>query len=613
MRDNYETAHYVRSHQHIYPTSHWPEIQRFIEGDECDPKGVFRLANDTWEAWRYAKNGRPTIASRYRFRFGPLKSWIKPYVKRYCYLCLTGSGKPLGSNASSLPYKLSLADRYIIEHRFTLLDDLALPEVFEALWNAQVNSDNENGTSLWFSASAVDRQVNTRSFWSDLSHCFHSPRVVPPVAPHKSYTPAEIGADKSKVIPDAVIRQLTNKLALHRSHVVRLNAYAHLRLCVVILMICLGRRPNEILGARRGKGLGGPLERYPCRDEGEKSEGALWFRFCPNKGGPSEWVYISPRWEDVVLYCVRELIRYGDQVRQYAPPGEEDLLILVSTWNWTRGAYASSADGCRASQEFEFRVQPNKEGKKRRYQIKKRTNALSNSSLHRWLNGMGSSTQAAVKTLGVLQEWNITVDGLADSQVYKMCLNYGRHTRQSVLARDSKISPFTRQRDLNHTKADMQFSYQHVLDEQNEALIAKVNDNPLHGQDKQWFDDLFEINSIDQNLRSTSEQQTGLVGLLTPRWRRLLESNASYFEQNRVDIGVCDTTDGTEECTQYKSRTRTRKHAVRQIAQPEKKRSNNAAVKLPKNNSFEDISDVNSSDVVEKLKRRRRQIEENGL
>ena len=61
---------------------------------------------------------------------------------------------------------------------------------------------------------------------------------------------------------------------------------------------------------------------FTVRRAADGSE-ALWFQFAPNKDGPEGTVYISPGWEDLVTYCVEELIAYGDRVRSLARPSEE--------------------------------------------------------------------------------------------------------------------------------------------------------------------------------------------------------------------------------------------------------------------------------------------------
>jgi hypothetical protein len=131
-----------------------------------------------------------------------------------------------------------------------------VPAVFEALWEAHLIKPEDKGTEHErLPVASVQRQRATRCFWKDLSARFGSPRFVPPITPHKKKPVAEMGTDESKLIPDAVTRQLTNTLALHRDGIKLLNPFDHLRLCVLLLVICLGRRIDEILTARRGNGI----------------------------------------------------------------------------------------------------------------------------------------------------------------------------------------------------------------------------------------------------------------------------------------------------------------------------------------------------------------------
>src|SRR5689334_20377895 len=86
--------------RHQFPAEHWAELAPFVTGDRQDPKGLFCLADDVWEAWPYATNGRPTEAIRYRFCFGALQSFLKPYVKLYCYERLVGGGEGLSQETA---------------------------------------------------------------------------------------------------------------------------------------------------------------------------------------------------------------------------------------------------------------------------------------------------------------------------------------------------------------------------------------------------------------------------------------------------------------------------------------------------------------------------------
>jgi len=140
------------------------------------------------------------------------------------------------------------------------------------------------------------------------------------------FIPLRSAGDRSNLIPTPVKRQLVNVLALHRDGITRLTPLDHLRLCVLLLQLATGRRIDEILASPRSTGPLGPLKRLPAADGTD----ALWFQFAPNKDGPEGTVYISPDWEDLVTYCVEELIAYGDPVRSLARPSEEHLLILIA-------------------------------------------------------------------------------------------------------------------------------------------------------------------------------------------------------------------------------------------------------------------------------------------
>jgi len=133
---------------HRYPETHWREIQRFVVGNERDPKNLFNLADDLWEAWPYFTHGRPTEAARYRFHFGHLRSFLKPYVKWYCYQRLLGSTTRLYRPLARLSNALTRADTYLFEHGFSSLDDIASPLAFATLWEAQIIPPDQEGAPL---------------------------------------------------------------------------------------------------------------------------------------------------------------------------------------------------------------------------------------------------------------------------------------------------------------------------------------------------------------------------------------------------------------------------------------------------------------------------------
>ena len=129
---------YVRHGGHSYPARHWAELSRFAVGDEQDPRGLFRLADDVWDAWPYAEAGRPTIAVNYRFHFTRLRSFLKLYVKWHCYERLLISADTAWSGAGNITSALKRADRFIIERGLISIDDIAPQTAFEELWAAHI-------------------------------------------------------------------------------------------------------------------------------------------------------------------------------------------------------------------------------------------------------------------------------------------------------------------------------------------------------------------------------------------------------------------------------------------------------------------------------------------
>jgi hypothetical protein len=619
------------AHQHSYPADHWRELRRFSEGNEVDPKGAFLLSADTWNAQAYSDNGLPSEARKHCFRFTNLDSWLKLYVKRYCYSELIGGNRSVKTNVM-LASSLSRADRYISKHGYHSLDSLACPHVFEAVWTSLLKHQNSDGReNNKFTASAVLLQARTRPFWIDLSIGFGSPLYVPPIAPHKHRTPLEVGLDKSKVIPDAVSSQLINRLALHRDGKTKLRRFDHLRLCVLLLLVCLGRRVAELLSAPRGEGGDGPLVRYPCRgSEGEASD-ALWFIMRPNKRGPSEYVYISPEWESLATYCVRQLMNYSDDVRHLAGPEERQLLILVSGMNGTACSQSRVESASHTEDGLDITRKPSEARRSHDGQIKKIATGLSYSSLCKWLNGSVSARRPERNNMGVLEIWDVTEDGSADGPVYRLQTHYGRHTRQSAIAADPQISFITRQRDLNHRHVDMQFAYQHVVEDQNAALMSKITQSPLLGQSDEWLNEAFGISGGDEESGGSSKYQPGLVQLLTPRWAKLLEENRLYFEPNRVPLGVCQEQGGPDGCLtpQGKKKGKVRNlgrdaspagdsKAVQETAkemkgQSQYKKNNGESVaKYDAQPAASTTTTMGTVDVLHRLRERLKRIEENG-
>jgi hypothetical protein len=532
----------------LYPAEHWAELERFLVGDETDPKSCFRLADDTWEAWQYSANRLPSEAYKFRFNFGGLRSFLKPYIKSYCYHEMIGRGSAISTHANKMPSALYYADRHIVRRNFNSLDDIAPADVFEEVWDAQLVSYTDEdgkpaGVSSW-------RQTTVRPFWVYLRLRYGRPLLVPPLPPTKRTKPTESADDESKLIPPPVIRQFVNRLALHRDGRQRLNPFNHLRLCVLVLMFCLGRRVGEVLTAPRGSGPEGPLSRYPSR--GGAPGGELWFTYSPNKGGKPSPVYISAEWEDAAMYCVRELTRYGDQVREFAAEEERGLLILISCSNWTSGTSMRKAIVPEEGADLR-RVMPTTGG--RRFPSgsagnQRRATGLSYGSLCRWLYGAHDANDPNKFHPGVLQEWNITADGSPDGEIYRLKTHQTRHTRETALASDPKVPMLVRQRDLNHASLDMQFAYQHNLSKEHERLMAKMQRGELVGNGLVW---LHQIVGLKEQ-RSTPPRPNlspGTPVLIDERFRRLIQNSPSFVRFHQVDSGYCTQAQGPPSCGEY--------------------------------------------------------------
>lgn len=524
MSNGRRLAAYVRHGAYAYPVRHWDALSRFAVGDECDPRGLFRLADDTWEAWRYAPGGRPTTAGDYRLIFSGLRSFLRPYVKWYCYerlLCSAGGPWHKFTNPA---YSLKRAEQFIIERGYTSVDDIASRAVFEELWAKLITRPAAEG-QYHLTQTAVSYQLRSRAFWVRLSTHFGVPHTVPPAAPHTKKRPTEYADDRSKVIPEHVIKQLVNKLALHRNGDEPLNRHDHLRLCVLVLGMCLGRRYGELASAPRGTGPEGPLTRVPTR-----GGDTLWFRFQPNKRGPAAQVFVSAEWEGIATYCVQELARYGDEIRAGATPEERGQLILVSSANQTWGPRA----GCMSA---DAPLTPTYTGALA--PAGAQVIGLTYGSFNGWLNGKKGKEPYR----GILQVWGITEDGAAGSAPYKLKLSYFRHTRQSALALDPRIPLLARQQDLNHNDAAAQFAYQHRLAENHDLLLRKIRDGKLCGGGVKWLAELLSVESLGFT--------EGTPAIITPRWRALVQHNPMFLQLNRVPCGLCVLPQGPGGCPEF--------------------------------------------------------------
>lgn len=533
--------------RHIYPATYWDELKKFLTGKECDPKRCFTLSDDSWDASAYSTVSLPAQRSLLRFNFNGLDSFIKPYVKSYCYRQLVENQRPPTHPLVCLPVTLRSADAYFRSNNFNSLDELADNEVFAGFWEEQLVRRTDAvgqvvSVSNW-------RQKISRPFWLDMSRRFGSPLYVPRTKYSKGLHPTAAAASECKAIPVEVTRQFKNKLGLHREGRQRLNRFHHLRLCVLNLMICVGRRPDEVLTESRGEGADGPLVRRPCADGG--TEGALWFRFRPNKGGPRDEVYVSPEWENLATYCVRELLRYSDEVRHLAVPEEQGLLILVSRWNWTSSGQARACNNTVEEINFETYT-PSGKRRLKGAGSSDRAVMLRYSAMRMWLYGQ-FLPRSGKFTRGVLEEWNITEDGSADGEIYRLRLLQARHSRQTALSADPGIPRLTLQRDLNHRERVSQTAYQHNLEQQHEVLKAKVRGGELVGNGLQW---LQTILGVDEPAESPAAGfEAGKPSILDERWRRLIEDNPLFIQFNRVPCGYCTLPQGQLACREYRSCT----------------------------------------------------------
>src|SRR6266700_2536971 len=224
---------------HGYPLSHWSELSRFVVGNERDPRDLFNLADDAWDAWPYAAHGISTRPGQYRFRFADLHSFLKPYIKRHCYQQLLARDGKLSTNLTILPSIFKRTDTYLVEHHCECAGDITLESDFRGLWNALLLPQENDDAAA--SRARTRLQRRTKPIWKHLQGRFGFPQVILPVAPYQQFRSTESAYDEQKVIPMAVINQLGNKLALHRDGHERLNRFHHLRLCVLMLSFSLGR------------------------------------------------------------------------------------------------------------------------------------------------------------------------------------------------------------------------------------------------------------------------------------------------------------------------------------------------------------------------------------
>jgi hypothetical protein len=529
-----KTATVIEYGSDYYPAEHWKRLRRFAVEDERDPRGLFRLTDDKWDLWSYATNGVPSQAGAHRVHFGHFRTFIKLYFKWYCYCKLLESAGNLTTGLQELSYKLGHADSYIGEQGLRSVDEIAPPSAFQALWEAQIKTDIDGEFPL--TSRAVTVQAKTRAFWLRIRADFGVPYIIPPTATNIRVKPAAFAVDRSKLIPEHVVRQLSNKLGLHREKKELLRRFEHLRLCVLMLAVCLGRRVNEVLLSPRCAGGDGPLSRLPSKTGAP--EGSMWFQFLPNKRGPADKVFISPDWEDIALYCVRTLVRYGDEVRQYAAPEERGQLILVSPLNSTYGICARTWP----DEEIITSVQGSDDDEKIEGGTAYKAYGLTSHALRLWLNG-------TVQVKSVLKSWGITEDGSADGAAYRLLPSYTRHTRHHALTLDTQVSSSALQYDLNHREPDAQFAYQHSLLETNDSLLNKIKEGKLMGSGAEWLSVLL---GVENQLPSVQSKLTpGQPSPLDPRMLALIKGNPKFVRLNRVPGGVCVSPQGPGGCAEF--------------------------------------------------------------
>jgi len=508
----------------------WLLLQRFLEGDEHDPKQMFRLADDIWEVWPYASRGSSVHPGLHRVQFTGLRSFLKPLAKWYIYSQLL-QDTTWHRSWKDLPFYLVRADYYCVEQGISALDDLAAPAAFDHLW--EMMALTQEGTQ---SATQAAYRSRTHPFWAQVRVSFGILIVLPASMSPRIRRPTDFVVDEAQLIPEPVMAQLMNKLGLHRTGRAVVNRYHHVRLCILILHLCLGRRIAELLDTPRGVGPDGPLCQLPAR-QGKGTN--LWFRCLPNKGGKNDLVYLSPAWEDVTRYCVTTILAYSDEVRHLATPEDQHRFILLSGWNKTAGGSSAHATATQANTDFAYQ-----DGARRKRAAKLLAHQLSVSAFQRWLNG--STGQGS--TIGILAQWGITHDGAPESPIYHLQTHQARHTRQTALAQDRQLSPEILQRDLHHTSRDMQLVYQHTMRIDHARLREGVHQKQLFGLGTYWLEACLGINEQATELPGW---QRGYPALLDPRWRALIQHHPHFTKANRVPCGFCVLPQGPEGCTEF--------------------------------------------------------------
>jgi hypothetical protein len=472
-----------------------PRLERYLVPGARDPKGLFELVSDRWDLIEYVP-GASRSAGMYRVGFRNFETWLKAYAKWYVHEHLILGDRSL-AGGQQLIAALMRSDRWIAAAGVEPID-LAGTDAFDALWLDLLGDWADRPGER--PKGAIWRQVVSRPFWTAMATTFDVPKRVPRVAAYRRVSIAVPAADDERVIPEPVIRQLVNRLALHRDGSAPASERDELRLCVVLLHVILGRRISELLACPRLRGAGGPLVEYTDTS----GQPALGFRFRPSKGGGNDnVVYISSAWEDIARYCVTRILAIGDRSRTQAPAADRWRLILAK-----RGRDGSVA-------------------------------TLNYHSLMRWLNGRADRTAGPP---GALERWSITTDGTADSAVYRLRTHAARHTRSSALARDPNVSRLAAARDLNDRSLEIVSVYQHGIASQNEVLRQRAARGELWGRGAAW---------VEMVASGGYTAGTPRVLSLEPRIARLIEQNPAFVEFNRVETGYCVRPQGPSACTEY--------------------------------------------------------------
>ncbi len=482
-------------------------LLRYVIGHERDPQGTFELSSDQWDLGPYISQ-RTRSPGAYRVGFRQMRSWLRPYAKWYVHQRIVLTGRGL-AGAQQVVAALVRSDRWITAAGVDLID-LGSSDVFDRLWQDLLGE--WDGPPSERPRRVAWRQVVSRPFWKAVSTTFGSPQRVPPVVPFVKKSIAVAAADDTKLIPVPVVKQIMNRLALHRDDVERLSARDEIRLCVLVLHIVLGRRISEVLSAPRGDGPGGPLLDYVATD----GQPALGFRFVGSKGGGMDTVvYISSEWEDITRYCVTRILEHSDRARPLATSADSRLFILTIT-----GRANSGTDGATGGRG-------------------QRAARLNYNSFVRWINGRPDRPREAT---GAMTRWSVTEDGAPDGPIHDFKTHAARHTRASVLTSDPKVSRLAAARDLNDRSTEIVSTYQHGVAVQNDTLRRRAAAGELWGRGAAW------VKAID-----TGGFEAGTPMLISdqPRVAALIRNSPAFVEFNRVETGYCVRPQGPAACSEY--------------------------------------------------------------